>query len=179
MLKHADTYVAIAAHFHSDASSGKIVLTPVDVVPVTGKSMELSWASEGPPPQKGKPPVAASGAPAPAKKLVRTRVVEALLGIVVVWRAGVGTRGTFRHRSREALARGDDGALSRDERTFLYVPFMHSEEVTDQERGVALFLANREAQSLRAAATSLGASDAFPTETHSLAALRRPRSSRS
>lgn len=68
VLKHADTHVAIAAHFHSDASSGKLVLTPVDVVPVTGKSMELSWASEGPPPQKGKPPVAASGAPAPAKK---------------------------------------------------------------------------------------------------------------
>ena len=68
LLKHADAYVAIAAHFHSDASSGKIVLTPVDVVPVTGKSMELSWASEGPPPQKGKPPVAASAAPPPAKK---------------------------------------------------------------------------------------------------------------
>jgi hypothetical protein len=68
LLKHADTYVAIAAHFHSDASSGKVVLTPVDVVPVTGKSMELSWASEGPPPQKGKPPVAAAAAAAPAKK---------------------------------------------------------------------------------------------------------------
>jgi hypothetical protein len=68
VLKHADAYVAIAAHFHSDSSSGKLVLTPVDVVPVTGKSMELSWASEGPPPQKAKPPVAAPGAPAPAKK---------------------------------------------------------------------------------------------------------------
>jgi hypothetical protein len=70
VLKHADAYVAIAAHFHSDSSSGKLVLTPVDVVPVTGKSMELSWASEGPPPQKGKPPVAASAPPppAPAKK---------------------------------------------------------------------------------------------------------------
>src|ERR1700685_1459459 len=40
--------------------------------------------------------------------------------------------------SREALARGDDGTLSQDERTFLYMPFMHSEQVADQERGVAL-----------------------------------------
>jgi len=66
VLKHADTYVAIAAHFHSD-QTGKIVLTPVDVAPVAGKSMELSWASEGPPPAKAKPPAAAPPAPvAPA-----------------------------------------------------------------------------------------------------------------
>jgi hypothetical protein len=65
VLKHADAYVAIAAHFHSDQASGKIVLTPVDVAPIEGKkSMELSWASEGPPPAK--PPKAAPAAPAPA-----------------------------------------------------------------------------------------------------------------
>jgi len=67
LLKHADAYVAIAAHFHSDSATGKIVLQPVDVAPVAGKSMELSWASEGPPPQKGKPAApAAAPAPAPA-----------------------------------------------------------------------------------------------------------------
>ena len=41
--------------------------------------------------------------------------------------------------SREALARGDDAALSLDERMFLYMPLMHSEDVTDQERCVGLF----------------------------------------
>jgi hypothetical protein len=66
LLKHGDAFVAIAAHFHSDSATGKIVLQPVDVAPVAGKSMELSWASEGPPPQKGKPPVAAPAAPAAA-----------------------------------------------------------------------------------------------------------------
>lgn len=53
--------------------------------------------------------------------------------------------------SREAIARGDDGAMSVDERTFLYMPFMHSEELKDQERGVALFAANGDVESLRAA----------------------------
>jgi len=64
VLKHADTYVAIAAHFHSDQATGKIVLTPIDVAPVSGKSMELSWASEGPPPAKAPKPAAAAPAPA-------------------------------------------------------------------------------------------------------------------
>jgi uncharacterized protein (DUF924 family) len=53
--------------------------------------------------------------------------------------------------SREALARGDDGAMSTDERTFLCMPFMHSEDLADQERGVALFGASGDVESLRAA----------------------------
>jgi uncharacterized protein (DUF924 family) len=53
--------------------------------------------------------------------------------------------------SREALSRGDDGALSVDERTFLYMPLMHSEDVTDQERSVALFGSLGDDDSLRAA----------------------------
>ncbi len=52
--------------------------------------------------------------------------------------------------AREALARGDDSALSPDEQTFLYMPLMHSEEVTDQEWAVALFRANGDGDSLRA-----------------------------
>lgn len=41
--------------------------------------------------------------------------------------------------ARRAIDRGIDGSLSRDERMFLYMPFMHSEDVADQERCVALF----------------------------------------
>ncbi len=38
-----------------------------------------------------------------------------------------------------ALARSDDAALNHDERKFLYMPLMHSEVLTGQERCVALF----------------------------------------
>jgi uncharacterized protein (DUF924 family) len=41
--------------------------------------------------------------------------------------------------ARRALDRGDDRALSPDERDFLYMPFMHSEDLADQDRSVALF----------------------------------------
>ena len=53
--------------------------------------------------------------------------------------------------SREALARGDDRAMSMEKRTFLYMPFMHSEELADQERSVSLFGANGDVQGLRTA----------------------------
>ncbi len=39
----------------------------------------------------------------------------------------------------EGLALGFDKKLRRDERTFLYMPFMHSERIEVQERGVELF----------------------------------------
>lgn len=38
-----------------------------------------------------------------------------------------------------AIARGFDVGLSDNERTFLYLPFEHSENLADQERAVALF----------------------------------------
>lgn len=41
--------------------------------------------------------------------------------------------------ARRALERGDDQALSADERSFLHMPFMHSEQLSDQEHSVALF----------------------------------------
>jgi len=40
--------------------------------------------------------------------------------------------------SREALELGYDAALTVDQRSFLYLPFEHSEALTDQERAVAL-----------------------------------------
>jgi uncharacterized protein (DUF924 family) len=44
--------------------------------------------------------------------------------------------------ARRALDRGFDQGLSRDERMFLYMPFMHSEDIGDQERCVGLFEAS-------------------------------------
>lgn len=41
--------------------------------------------------------------------------------------------------ARRAVDRGYDRALSNDERSFLYMPFMHSEQLADQERACALF----------------------------------------
>ncbi len=38
-----------------------------------------------------------------------------------------------------AVQRGDDQALGPLERSFLYLPFEHSEELADQDRSVALF----------------------------------------
>jgi uncharacterized protein (DUF924 family) len=41
--------------------------------------------------------------------------------------------------ARAAIDRGEDARLSLDERVFLYMPFMHSESMDDQERSVQLF----------------------------------------
>ena len=41
--------------------------------------------------------------------------------------------------ARRALDRGFDDSLSEQRKWFLYMPFMHSENVADQERCVALF----------------------------------------
>jgi uncharacterized protein (DUF924 family) len=41
--------------------------------------------------------------------------------------------------ARRALDCGMDRDLSRDERMFLYMPFMHSEDVADQDRCVEVF----------------------------------------
>jgi uncharacterized protein (DUF924 family) len=44
-----------------------------------------------------------------------------------------------RAAARRAIERGDDRSLSPDERSFLYMPFMHSEALADQDLSVALF----------------------------------------
>ena len=41
--------------------------------------------------------------------------------------------------AKEAVARGLDKQLAPDERKFLYMPFMHSEKLEDQNRAVLLF----------------------------------------
>lgn len=46
--------------------------------------------------------------------------------------------------ARDAIARGDDRALRGHERLFLYMPFMHAEDLAAQERCVALLAAFRD-----------------------------------
>jgi uncharacterized protein (DUF924 family) len=41
--------------------------------------------------------------------------------------------------ARRALESGFDRGLSAEERMFLYMPFMHSEDITDQDRCIGLF----------------------------------------
>jgi len=43
--------------------------------------------------------------------------------------------------ARGAVDKGLDDALSQDERSFLYMPFMHSEDLDDQDRALLLFTA--------------------------------------
>jgi len=53
--------------------------------------------------------------------------------------------------TNDALARGLDAGLTRQERHFLYMPLMHSESMDDQLRSVALFTALGDAGGLRSA----------------------------
>jgi uncharacterized protein (DUF924 family) len=61
-----------------------------------------------------------------------------------------GTAGMFAHdaQARTAAAlgidRGEDARLHADQRPFLYMPSMHSEDLADQDRCVALFTALRD-----------------------------------
>ncbi len=61
-----------------------------------------------------------------------------------------GTPGMFEHDARalraaaEGIDRGDEEHLGVHERVFLYMPFMHAEDVAAQRRCVALFAALRD-----------------------------------
>ena len=46
-----------------------------------------------------------------------------------------------RAAARDAVDRGLDQELPADRRAFLYMPFMHSEDLADQERSIELFAA--------------------------------------
>jgi uncharacterized protein (DUF924 family) len=52
--------------------------------------------------------------------------------------------------AREGVAQGAPRLLARDERQFLYMPFMHSEDLADQELSVSLFAALRDEPPLEA-----------------------------
>jgi uncharacterized protein (DUF924 family) len=49
------------------------------------------------------------------------------------------TEAAARTVAGDAVARGLDRDLGADQRAFLYMPFMHSEDLADQERSVELF----------------------------------------
>lgn len=49
--------------------------------------------------------------------------------------------------AREGVERGHDRQLRGEERVFLYMPFMHSESLADQERCIELFRAFRDESS--------------------------------
>ncbi len=53
-----------------------------------------------------------------------------------------------RSAANEAIENGFDRELNEDERSFLYMPFMHSEYLSDQERSVELFESLNALQSL-------------------------------
>jgi len=50
--------------------------------------------------------------------------------------------------AKGAIDRGLDVGVTPDERSFLYMPFQHSEELVDQQRSVALFTALGDAKAL-------------------------------
>lgn len=52
---------------------------------------------------------------------------------------GYASEGAALAVAKRAIARGQDGELSQSGKAFLYLPFMHSENLSDQERAVALF----------------------------------------
>ncbi|MGB0721185.1 MAG: DUF924 family protein [Gammaproteobacteria bacterium] len=53
--------------------------------------------------------------------------------------AAYSTEAHARRVADIAIARGDDRNLPEERRAFLYLPFMHSENLEDQERSIALY----------------------------------------
>ncbi|MEE4377995.1 MAG: DUF924 family protein [Candidatus Competibacteraceae bacterium] len=49
------------------------------------------------------------------------------------------TEAESRHVAERAIAHGFDNTLRDEQKTFLYMPFMHSEDLADQDRSVALY----------------------------------------
>lgn len=75
--------------------------------------------------------------------------------------------------TRRAIERGFDRAFSMPERNFFYLPFEHSENLADQERGVALTEATGDAEAVKWAKVHLDAIRRFGRFPHRNAALGR------
>lgn len=73
-----------------------------------------------------------------------------------------------------AIARGDAAALTPPERVFLYMPLMHSEDLADQDRCVALFAALGIAENLAFAEAHRAVIRRFGRFPHRNAILGRP-----
>jgi uncharacterized protein (DUF924 family) len=87
------------------------------------------------------------------------------------------TDGAARRAASTAVARGFDVALAPVRRRFVYMPFMHSEDLADQERSVTLFETMQgdpdNADSLRAARHHRGIVARFGRFPHRNAILGR------
>lgn len=75
--------------------------------------------------------------------------------------------------AKETLARGLAAELTASEKTFLYMPFQHSEDAGDQARSVELFAALGEAESLDFAQKHKLVVDRFGRFPHRNAVLGR------
>jgi uncharacterized protein (DUF924 family) len=73
-----------------------------------------------------------------------------------------------------ALARGFDAQVDEDLRTFFYLPFMHSEELADQERCLALYRALGNEEGIKYAELHLDAIKRFGRFPHRNEILGRP-----
>ena len=76
--------------------------------------------------------------------------------------------------SRNAVGRGHDAALNVDERLFLYLPFEHSEQASDQARAVSLISGLGDAEYTRFALAHQHIITRFGRFPHRNAALARP-----
>lgn len=74
----------------------------------------------------------------------------------------------------EAIARGYDSGYATDERSFLYLPFEHSEDASDQAHSVKLFEALGDANYLSYAKAHQAIIDRFGRFPHRNAILGRP-----
>ena len=75
--------------------------------------------------------------------------------------------------AREAVERGLDRGMSKDERKFLYLPFEHSEDPAEQARSVELYAALDDANTLEYAMRHKEIIDRFGRFPHRNAALGR------
>jgi uncharacterized protein (DUF924 family) len=79
-----------------------------------------------------------------------------------------------RAAAREALARGFDRTFANPERRFFYLPFMHSEDLADQERCLALCQAAGDAEGEKSALVHADIIRRFGRFPHRNAPLGRP-----
>jgi uncharacterized protein (DUF924 family) len=75
--------------------------------------------------------------------------------------------------AKAAVARGYDDGMSRDQRTFLYMPFQHSEELKDQVQSLLLFTALGDDNLLKYARRHYEVIERFGRFPHRNAALGR------
>jgi uncharacterized protein (DUF924 family) len=78
-----------------------------------------------------------------------------------------------RRVAADAIERGFDGQLEEKQKVFLYMPFMHSENLADQDRAVALFEAAGMKDNLRWAKHHRGIVERFGRFPHRNASLGR------